>query len=156
MPVNPNSHVPIYEQIVEHICGAVAAGVYRPGESLPSIRALALQLLVTPNTVQRAYQELERDGLAFTRKGLGVFVVEDGDATARVRSEAAVRRRFTEGIALGRAARIGAERMATLFHEAVEYADKEPRTAGDASPAETRAVPDAGGEDTPSDERDRS
>ena len=46
MPVDPNSHVPIYEQIVEHIRGSVAAGVFRPGESLPSIRSLALELVV--------------------------------------------------------------------------------------------------------------
>ena len=65
MPVDPHSHVPIYEQIVEHIHGRISTGVFRPDEPLPSIRALALELLVNPNTVQRAYHELELPGLLF-------------------------------------------------------------------------------------------
>ena len=123
MPVDPNSHVPIYEQIVEHIHGSVAAGVYRPEESLPSIRALAVELVVNPNTVQRAYQELERQGLVYMRKGLGVFVAKNGDASARSRSEAAVRAGFSQGIRVGRTANIQEERIRAIFRKTMEDAD---------------------------------
>jgi len=117
VPVDPNSHVPIYEQIADHLRGAVAAGVYRPGEPLPSIRALALELLVNPNTVQRAYQELERQGLLYTRKGLGAFVAEGGERSARNGAAAAVRARFAEGIELGRAARMSPGSIRGAFEE---------------------------------------
>ena len=124
MPVDPHSHVPLYEQIVEHIRGSVAAGVHRPGESLPSIRALALELVVNPNTVQRAYQELERQGLVYTRKGLGVFVAENGGESAQNRSEAVVYSRFAQGIDLARAASISRDRLQAIFQEAMESANE--------------------------------
>ena len=123
MPVDPHSHVPLYEQIVEHVRGAVAAGVYRPEEALPSIRVLALDLVVNPNTVQRAYRELERQGLVYTRKGLGVFVAKNGEESAQNRSEAVVRSRFVQGIGLARAASISQDRLQTIFEEAMESAN---------------------------------
>jgi len=61
--ISPSSHVPIYLQIAAEIRSAVAAEVYRPGEALPSLRNMAIELQVNPNTVQRAYDELVRDGL---------------------------------------------------------------------------------------------
>ncbi len=134
MPVDPHSHVPLYEQIVEHVRGAVAAGVYRPEEPLPSIRVLALDLVVNPNTVQRAYQELERQGLVYTRKGLGVFVAKNGEESAQNRSEAVVRSRFVQAIGIARAASISRERVQTIFKETMESASdgaimkQDPRT----------------------------
>ncbi len=122
MPVDPHSHVPLYEQIAEHVRGAVAAGVYRPEEPLPSIRVLALDLVVNPNTVQRAYQELERQGLVYTRKGLGVFVAKNGEESAQSRSEAVVRSRFVQGIGIARAAGISQERVQAIFNEVIESA----------------------------------
>ncbi len=119
MPVDPNSHVPIYEQIVEHIRGLVAAGVYRPGEALPSIRGLALDLVVNPNTVQRAYQELQREGLIVKRKGLGAFVAQQGDTSAQRGSESAVLARFADGIQTGRAASMSQSHIMTIFNRAL-------------------------------------
>ena len=136
MPVDPNSHVPIYEQIVEHIRGSVAAGVYRPGESLPSIRSLALELVVTPNTVQRAYQELERDGLAYTRKGLGVFVTENGDASALSKSETALRSALDGAIQTARSAGLTQSRIRSIFQQAMRSPEKKagpPLKAGETS-----------------------
>ena len=126
MPLDPHSHVPIYEQIIEHIHGSVAAGVYRPGESLPSIRALALDLLVNPNTVQRAYQELERQGLVYMRKGLGVFVASDGASAAKARAEATVRDRFAQGIDLGRSACLPEDTLRSLFDHTLRDAKSRP------------------------------
>ena len=119
MPVNPHSHVPIYEQIIEHICSLVAAGVYRPGELLPSVRNLAADLVVNPNTVQRAYLELERSDLVRKRKGLGVFVAEDGATSAQQKTETTMYGRFTDGIKLGRATSLGVQRIRAVFGKAM-------------------------------------
>ena len=72
--IDPASSTPVYEQIATGIRYAIASGVYRQGEQLPSVRELAIDLLVNPNTVAKAYRDLEREGLTRTRKGLGVFV----------------------------------------------------------------------------------
>jgi DNA-binding transcriptional regulator YhcF (GntR family) len=66
--IDPRSHIPLYLQIADGVRQAVAAGVYRPGETLPSLRVMALDAQVNPNTVQRAYDLLAREGL-FTRGG---------------------------------------------------------------------------------------
>jgi GntR family transcriptional regulator len=66
--------VPIYQQLAEQICSAIARGRLRPDQRLPSVRELSQTLIVNPNTVARAYTELEREGTVYTRPGLGVFV----------------------------------------------------------------------------------
>jgi len=68
------SPLPIYRQIVDQVRHAVASGAQRPGDQLPSVRALAEQLVVNPNTVVRAYNELARDGVIEARHGRGYFV----------------------------------------------------------------------------------
>jgi len=70
----PTSDVPIYRQIVQHIRRAVAQGKLQLGEQLPPGRTLAEELVINPNTVARAYQELIRDGVLESRSGVGVFV----------------------------------------------------------------------------------
>ena len=72
--VNIAAGVPIYQQLAEQICGAIARGRLRVDERLPSVRDLSQKLVINPNTVARAYTELERDGTLYTRPGLGVFV----------------------------------------------------------------------------------
>jgi GntR family transcriptional regulator len=103
--VDPASNVPVYEQIVDKLRYAIAAGVYAPGDPLPSVRQLAIDLLVNPNTVAKAYHELERAGLTRSRKGLGVYVAESAPRACRE-----VRRRIVAqriAAALGEAARSG-------------------------------------------------
>ncbi len=72
--VNASSGVPIYVQIEMQVKNAVAAGAVKKGEALPSVRKLALELGVNPNTVARAYQELEREGVIGTVPGGGTYV----------------------------------------------------------------------------------
>lgn len=67
---------PRYEQIVRQVKYLVATGRLIPGEELPSIRALAEQLLITPNTVARAYRELENEGIVVKRQTTGTFISE--------------------------------------------------------------------------------
>jgi GntR family transcriptional regulator len=74
LSISTGGTVPIYRQIVDQICHAVAAGELAPGEQLPSVRALAEQLVINPNTVARTYGDLVRDGVLEARPGKGVFV----------------------------------------------------------------------------------
>jgi GntR family transcriptional regulator len=71
---NPSSGVPIYLQLMEQVRHAVETGALRPGEQLPSIRPLAEELVVNPNTIAKAYRELEHEGIIELRQGAGAFV----------------------------------------------------------------------------------
>jgi len=126
MAVNPDSHIPLYEQIVDHVCGLIAAGVYRSGEAVPSVRALAMELHVNPNTIQRAYQELERNGFVHTRKGLGVFVAVGGIGSAIRQTETTIFNRFVDGIDLGRKTKLGPARIETVFRRAMRAGKRSP------------------------------
>lgn len=68
---------PIYEQIVEHFQMLIVNGIMEADERLPSVRALAVELSINPNTIQRAYTELEREGFIYSVKGRGNFVKRD-------------------------------------------------------------------------------
>src|SRR4051812_21901032 len=74
--ISTGSAVPIYRQIVDQICHAVAVGELAPGAQLPSVRALAEQLVINPNTVARTYADLIGDGVLEAQKGKGVFVAK--------------------------------------------------------------------------------
>jgi GntR family transcriptional regulator len=80
---------PIYGQIVDALVGRIARGEVAPGEALPSVRALALALRVNPNTVQRAYRDMEAMGVAESHPGQGTFVRADRAGLARLRDGAA-------------------------------------------------------------------
>ena len=71
---NPSSGVPIYLQLMEQVKHAIETGALRPGEQLPGIRPLAEELVVNPNTVAKAYRELEHEGVVELRQGAGAFV----------------------------------------------------------------------------------
>ena len=81
--ISANDGVPIYLQIVNQVKYLVACGRLAPGEELPPIRALAEQLLVNPNTIARAYMELEREGIVAKRHGSGTYVSDAGSPLAR-------------------------------------------------------------------------
>jgi len=72
--LSPASPIPMYLQIAEQVRRAIAAGTLRAGDELPSVRALASEHLINPNTVARAYLELEREGLLAKRRGSGTYV----------------------------------------------------------------------------------
>jgi GntR family transcriptional regulator len=72
--LDPKSGVPIYRQIQDQIRYGIASGKLSPGEQLPTVRALAVDLTVHPNTVIKAYTELERQGVLTTEQGSGTFV----------------------------------------------------------------------------------
>lgn len=89
MHIHFKSGVPVYLQIVQQVKSAAACGVLRPGDTLPSVRALAEELRINRNTAARAYAELEAEGVLETRQGTGCFLKASGASPWRraVRSE---------------------------------------------------------------------
>ena len=73
------SRVPIYEQLVDKVKQLIIQGVIKPDEKLPSVRNLAQELTINPNTIQKAYRELEREGYIYSLPGKGSFVGKMGD-----------------------------------------------------------------------------
>jgi len=82
-------NIPIYIQIMKTIKQNIVSGILKPGDKLASVRDQAESLVVNPNTVQRAYQELEREGVSVTRRGTGSFIVERDTLIADLRQEMA-------------------------------------------------------------------
>jgi len=78
--IETSSFIPIYEQIKKEIKSRISLGMLKRDEPLPSIRDLAAELIVNPNTVARAYRELEMEGFIYTRKGKGCFVADDSSS----------------------------------------------------------------------------
>jgi GntR family transcriptional regulator len=81
--ISPHDGVPIYLQIVNQVKYLIAAGRLAAGDALPPVRKLALQLLINPNTVARAYRELESAGVLQARQGSGVYVTGGNSPLAR-------------------------------------------------------------------------
>lgn len=78
LTVDPRSGVPIYLQIIEQVKRSIALGILQAGEQLPTVKQLAIDLTVNPNTVARAYRELEREQVIETSPGRGSFVRSNG------------------------------------------------------------------------------
>jgi GntR family transcriptional regulator len=102
---NAASGVPIYLQLMDQVKHAIETGALRPGEQLPGLRKVAEQLVMNPNTVAKAYRELEHEGVIELRQGTGAFVAERTDRKREQRfhsaqpvAEAAIRRLAALGI----------------------------------------------------------
>ncbi|ABK62647.1 GntR family transcriptional regulator [Clostridium novyi] len=79
MNIKFDEKIPIYVQVMDIIKKDIISGKLKKGDKLSSVRDLSEKLKVNPNTVQRAYKELERENLAYTQRGMGTFIVEDVD-----------------------------------------------------------------------------
>ena len=120
LTVDPRSGVPIYLQIVEQVKRSVALGVLRSGEQLPTVKQLAIDLTVNPNTIARAYRELERGAVIETATGRGSFVrTDEGETSPRVAVEIG---RDALELALREAKAIGLDRdeVRAIFEAALE------------------------------------
>ncbi|QAS52582.1 GntR family transcriptional regulator [Halobacillus litoralis] len=110
------SRMPIYEQLVEKLKQLIINDVLKEDEKLPSVRELAQQLTINPNTIQKAYRELESLGYIYSLKGKGSFVhpsskVDNQEELKKVREE--LKKLFAEAIYLG----MSSEEIAALLHE---------------------------------------
>ncbi len=103
--VQPGSGEPIYQQLVQRVKHSVASGVLSAGDQLPTVRELAAELVINPNTVARAYRQLERDGVLESVRGRGTFVRTGqplmGKAERRRRLAPALERLIADGRTLG-------------------------------------------------------
>lgn len=86
---DPN--IPVYLQMMEFLKKKIASGKLQPGEKLSSVREMAQMFGVNPNTVQRVIQELERENLIFTERGIGNFVTKDEKVISKMREEMAAK-----------------------------------------------------------------
>ena len=122
MKIDPGSHVPIYRQIAQGMGSAIAAGIYRPGEALPSQRALAVEIQVNPNTVQRAYDELLRQGVVVAQRGKGLFVTDQAAASAQNQAQQTVSQALVTAIRAAQAAGMSTKTIRSLFSTALDRA----------------------------------
>ena len=89
MTIEFDNNMPIYLQIMNYIKLQIVTGKLGPGEKIPSVRELASELKINPNTIQRTFQELEREGVAESRRGLGRFVTSEDEKIMTIKKEMA-------------------------------------------------------------------
>ncbi|MFN7923953.1 MAG: GntR family transcriptional regulator [Bryobacteraceae bacterium] len=102
--LDPHSGVPVYRQLIDQVLSAIASGALRPTDRLPTVRRVAVDLAINPNTVVRAYKELEIRGVLETQQGTGTFIAEK-----KVRPDELARRRRLEQIVTDTVSRAAAE-----------------------------------------------
>ena len=106
---------PIYAQIIERVQLAIITGHYKPGEKLPSVRELASEAAVNPNTMQKALSELEQSGLLYSQRTSGRFITEDTDLIHRMKNSLATMQ-VREFIRKMRQLGLGDEEILQLIH----------------------------------------
>ncbi len=107
--VDPKSSTPLYAQIMEQMHRAVATGVLQPGDQAPRVRDLAEDLRVNPNTVARAYRELQREGLLVAQQGSGTFVSDEAEAIGEDEQRRILAERLEDAARLAREAGLSKE-----------------------------------------------
>ena len=117
--VDPHGGVPIYQQLAEQIKRAIAVGALVPGERLPTVKALALELKVNPNTVARVYRDLERDGTIATAPGRGSFIRDPGPLAEMRPATSVALRLFEDAAREARALGIAPEEVRALVDAAI-------------------------------------
>ncbi|MBV8637681.1 MAG: GntR family transcriptional regulator [Candidatus Eremiobacteraeota bacterium] len=121
LTVDPRSGVPIYLQVIEQVKRSVAIGVLAAGEQLPTVKQLALDLTINPNTVAKAYRELERDGVIETSPGRGSFVKSNGVKDTTKAAAMDVARDAIDGVVReAKSIGLGAEDIRSLANAAID------------------------------------
>jgi GntR family transcriptional regulator len=117
LDLNPADERPIYGQIADRVKFAVASGVLRPGEMVPSVREMSKQLVVNPNTVARAYRELQTAGLIEPVRGTGLQVAEGAAERCRQARREFVRGRVRAAIEEARASAMDLEEIEAILRD---------------------------------------
>jgi len=128
--VSPDDGLPVYRQIFNQVKYLVASGVLRPDEELPPIRALAQQLLINPNTVARAYRELEHAGIVVKRGTVGTFVSHAPSRLARREQLRVLRQRIDALLADASHMGVSLEELKEMIDERDALMQSERRSSG--------------------------
>lgn len=115
--IDPDSGVPVYLQISQNIKRSIALGSLRGGEQVPSVREVAEILTVNPNTVAKAYQLLEREGIVATRKGIGTFVSDSDVSITDQERKNAVSEKLDRALVEAEHLRLTRDEVEELFSE---------------------------------------
>jgi GntR family transcriptional regulator len=120
LQIDPNEQLPIYDQVVRQIKFAVASGAVRTGEFVPSVRELARDLAINPNTVARAYRQLQTDGTLVSVRGTGLAVTPEAAERCRQQRLQLIGARLRQAVAEGRQSRLDADQLRRLFEQQVD------------------------------------
>jgi len=119
--LNPSSGVPTYLQLVQQVKQAVRLGLLQPGDQLPTVKEVVAKLAINPNTVLKAYRELDREGLVDARRGQGTFLSRDLAPTAPS-DHAALQKALLDWVERARRAGFDEEGIAALVAAAIRTA----------------------------------
>ena len=113
--IDPGLSQPIFEQVTTQIKFAIAAGTVREEEMIPSVRELSKQLAINPNTVARAYRQLQDEGLISLRRGMGLAVTEKAQAECKVQRKSFFRKKFQEFLDEATRSRLSREELEEII-----------------------------------------
>jgi len=122
--INLKDGVPIYRQIANQIRYMVASGILQPGEEISPVRTLALAINVTPNTVVKAYQELENQGVIFKRRGAGTYIADEAVTLADQERLRIIRQRIDALLAEAHQLKFNEQDLDKLIAERRDAMDK--------------------------------
>ncbi len=117
MKIDPGSTTPLFLQIVHELQSLIASGAFLEGERVPSARELSTELKVNPSTVQKAFTELEQQGLIENRRGIGKFVTGKGAASAIKQSETVVKEMLRNAISFGRSSSFSDKQILNMLQQ---------------------------------------
>ena len=118
--INTHSSIPLYVQLIEQVKRALEVGTLSPGDPLPTVRELASELSIAPNTIVKAYNELQRMGLIESRAGKGTIVVGEAEETLRTQQREALLERLSALVRDASSLGLSAEEVRIRFERAVE------------------------------------
>jgi GntR family transcriptional regulator len=114
------SGVPVYRQIIDQVMGGMATGALRPGEQLPTVRQVAVDLAINPNTVQRAYREMEIRGVLETQHGTGTFISHQKIKRDEVERQRQLSQLVSDFVARAGAAGFTVGELLEAIHESID------------------------------------
>ncbi|WP_368504726.1 GntR family transcriptional regulator [Alkalihalophilus sp. As8PL] len=123
LTINSKSQTPLYEQIVQQVKELIAKGILEEGEQLPSVRELAAQIVMNPNTVSKAYKELERQDVIVTVRGKGTFVAQASERAIDPRQRKIIQDQLNKLVVEANYANVTKEEM-------IEWVEKEFKALG--------------------------
>lgn len=132
--IEDQSGIPVYRQLMDQIRKYVVVGALQNGDQLPSIRELASQISVNPQTIVKAYGELEHDGIIQMRRGRGAFLAEGASALAGIDYEKLIRGQLQDMIIEAQKAGYSIEQLRTLVEELLDEASSDPVKKPDSEP----------------------